>query len=80
MAAIVASSYGWYQIYGKNEIAVVGDIEADVQLYTSGTNGSADDADTANETIIGAFSRSVDATGIATVELNYPFVSNAAID
>jgi hypothetical protein len=80
MAAIVASSYGWFQIYGKNEIAVVADIEADVALFTTGTAGTADDADTANEMIIGAFSRSVDAAGIATVELNYPFVCNVAID
>ncbi len=80
MGATVASSYGWYQIYGKNTIAATDTVVADVQLYIDGTAGRADDADVAGDAIVGAFSRSADTSNVATVELNYPFVCNVAID
>jgi len=82
MAAIVASKYGWFQIYGKNTIAlgISGNIGDNAQLYTSSTNGSADDTDGAGEMIIGAWSRSADSSGVFTAELNYPICINAAID
>ena len=82
MAAIVASRYGWVQIYGKNTIALgnSGNVADNGQLYTTGTAGVVDDADAANEMIIGAWSRSADASGVFTAQLNYPIVINAAID
>jgi len=78
MAAIVAASYGWYQIYGKNTIAMTDTIVADQPLYIDGTAGRADDAAVAGDWICGAWSRSADATNVATVELNYPAVHNDA--
>lgn len=76
MAAIVASSYGWYQIYGKNTIAVTDTVAADKQLYIDGTAGRADDAVVSGDMIVGAISRSADTSNVATVELCYPFVTD----
>lgn len=80
MAAIIADKYGWYQIYGKNEIAKTDTTATDKQLYIDATDGRADDADSAGDAIIGAISRSADTSNVATVELNYPFVCNVAIN
>lgn len=82
MAAIDSTSeYGWYQVYGKNEIALgtSGAISDNTLVYTSASAGTPDDTDAAGEMVIGAFWRE-ETSGVATVELNYPFVINAAID
>lgn len=72
-----ATKFGWFQIYGKNVAAATDAIATDKQLYIDGTAGRADDAAVSGDMIIGAISRSTDAsTNIATVELNYPFVSD----
>lgn len=76
MAAIVAASYGWYQIYGKNTIAKTDTVADNAPLYIDGTDGRADDAGVAGDWIQGAWSRSADASNVATVELNYPAVYN----
>jgi len=81
MAAIIASTYGWYQIYGKNEIASSDStVLADKQLYIDGTAGRVDDADSAGDTVIGAISRSSATSNVITVEINYPHVNNVEID
>lgn len=80
MAAIVADKYGWYQIYGKNTIAKTDTVAADKALYIDGTDGRVDDADAAGDMVMGALSRSADTSNVATVELNYPFVNDAADD
>lgn len=85
MAAIVASSYGWYQIYGKNTVAlgVSGADVADEPVYTTGTAGSIDDhtgGDASGEMVIGAIIRVAESSNVCTMELNYPFCINAAID
>ena len=79
MAAITASKYGWYQIYGACATAKAiadGDCAADVQLYLTSTGGSVDDADVAGDAIHGAISRVAETTtaGYIEAELNYPFV------
>ena len=78
MAAIVASRYGWYQIYGKNTIAkgVSGSIDDNDQLFLTSTAGTVDDTDVAVDLIAGALARSADATGVFTAELNYPICLN----
>lgn len=78
MAAIVASSYGWYQIYGKNTIAKADTVAADKGLYIDNNAGQVDDAGVAGDWICGAISRSATAAGIITVELNYPSVCDGA--
>ncbi|KKN56841.1 hypothetical protein LCGC14_0568230 [marine sediment metagenome] len=74
MAAIVASSYGWYQIYGKNENTGCDTIAADKACYIDGTAGRIDDAATAGDWVAGMISRSADSSSLCTVELNYPMV------
>lgn len=78
MAAIVADSYGWYQVYGKNTIALVLAAFADNGLiYSTATAGSVDDAVVAGDLIVGAIGRSAVSGGVATMELNYPFATDA---
>lgn len=82
MAAIVASRYGWYQIYGQNTIAlgVSGSIDDNDALYLTSTAGTVDDTDVAGDLILGAIARSADTSGVFTVELSYPFVNDTADD
>lgn len=83
MAAIVANSYGWYQIKGVNTIALAisgGAAAADVALYLTSTAGRVDDVDVAGDLISGTLSRVAESSGIIGVQLNYPFVYNVAID
>jgi len=77
MAATIADTYGWYQIYGKNTIAKTDTVAADKALYIDATAGRADDAAVAGDWIAGAISRSADTSNVATVELNYPSVCNS---
>ena len=78
MAAIVASRYGWYQIYGKNTIALGSAAIADnAKLWVTSTAGKVDDTDVAVDLIDGAICRStLAAAGAFTVELNYPICLN----
>ncbi len=78
--AITATQFGWAQIHGVNRSASTDTIAARAQLYIDGTVGRADDADAAGSAILNAISLSADATNVATVYINYPFVGGAAID
>jgi hypothetical protein len=75
-AATVASTKGWYQIYGVNTQASTDTIAADVALFIDGTAGRADDAVVAGDLIVGAYSMTADSANVATVFLNYPSVTN----
>lgn len=78
MAAIVASSYGWYQIYGKNTIALALTGFADnANIWSTATAGSIDDAVVAGDQIIGAIGRSAVSGGVITAELNYPLATDS---
>lgn len=77
MAAVNATtSYGWYQIFGKNEIARCDTVAADKSLYIDGTAGRVDDAGVTGDLIIGAYSMTADSSNICTVWITYPSVSN----
>lgn len=76
MAAVVANSFGWYQIFGKNTIARTDTVAANKSLYIDGTVGRADDLGVAGDLIIGAYSMTADTANVATVSLNYPSVSD----
>lgn len=79
MAAIVASSYGYFQIYGKNLIAKVAASFADNgDVYATATAGTVDDAVVAGDRVKGAWGRSAISGGVATMELNFPFVDDIA--
>lgn len=75
-AATVASTKGWYQIYGVNTAAATDTIAADVALFIDGTAGRADDAVVSGDLIVGAYSMTADTANVATVFLNYPSVTN----
>ncbi len=80
MGAIVASSYGFFQIYGKNTTALaLSDCADNASLYATATAGSVDDAVVAGDRVKGAIGRSLEAgSGTITVELNYPMVDDIA--
>ena len=46
-------------------------------IYCTSTAGSVDDAVVAGDLVVGAIGRSAISSGAATVELNYPFVTDA---
>lgn len=75
-AATVASTKGWYQIYGVNTVAATDTIAADVALFIDGTAGRADDAVVTGDLIVGASSMTADTANVATVFLSYPYVTN----
>ncbi len=75
MAAIVASNWGWYQVYGKatgNSDAIA----TNAVMYIDATAGRVDDSAVTGDLVLGAYSRSTDAsTNSATFELDYPQVT-----
>jgi hypothetical protein len=75
-APIVASNKGWYQIYGVCTNAVTDTVAADKALYIDGTPGRADDAVVTGDLIVGACSLTADTANVATVMLNFPFVTD----
>ena len=81
MSAFDATTeYGWAQIYGKNTVAKTDTVAADKGTYIDGTAGRVDDADVAGDTVYGCFTMTADTSNVATVWLNYPFVSDNAAD
>ena len=91
MAAIVASSYGWYLTYGTAAVAGVSSpCATDVQLYLTASPGLFSDHDTAGDAVLGALSRNAPTAAAGatsaptasplTVELNYPVVHDVAIN
>lgn len=75
--ADATTEYAWAQIYGKCTEGTTDAIAADKQMYIDATAGRVDDAAVTGDLVIGMISRSTDAsTNIATLELNYPFVSD----
>lgn len=76
MAAVVASNWGWYQIFGPgsgNSDTVAG---ATASLYIDGTTGRVDDAGVAGDWVEGLFATAADATNVLPVFLKYPGVYN----
>ncbi len=83
MAAVDSSSkYGWFQIYGKASGLALTLFADNGKVYLTSTLGSVDDTDVAGDAVIGAVGRSAvnETSFLATFELNYPFVSDLAID
>jgi hypothetical protein len=82
MAAIVASRWGWYQIYGSASGKALTAFADNGKVYVTATDGSVDDADVATNVVEGAVGRSAvdETTFLATFELNYPQVLDLAID
>jgi len=72
MAATVASTFGWYQIYGAATANFNGAAVAGAKLYSAGT-GLCDDAVVAGDQIVGAIvAATVAGAGLGSVYLQYP--------
>ncbi len=71
-AATIASTFGWYMIFGKAS-ASAQTVADGAKVFPHATAGSADDTGTAGAQILGAKWRSADSAGLATVQLNYPW-------
>lgn len=81
LAATVADTYGWYQIYGKGACKVVAAVADNGLVYACATAGSGDDAATAGDRVKGAlFASATDgpATGYAEIELSYPLMDDGS--
>ena len=76
MAATIADKYGWYQIYGKGTGKVLASFADNGVPFCTSTAGSVDDAVVTGDLIVGAMGRSAISGGVATMELNYPFVTD----
>ena len=80
-AATVASTYGWYQIWGYNSSSASDTVaSAALALYIDGTAGRVDDTDVAGDVVIGAYSAAADTSNVLPVWITYPHVTNIAID
>lgn len=80
MSATVASTYGWYQVYGKAVgLALTGFVD-DANVYATATAGSVDDAVVAGDRVKiakGASAVGTPSAGLAEFEITYPFMDDA---
>ena len=81
LAATVADTWGWYQIYGSGLGVIGNEVSADTLAYISSVTGSVDDLLVTGDAVQGAIIRGASAVTGATVavELNYPFVHDNVI-
>lgn len=81
MAALVASTYGWYQVRGKAIAKCVAAVADNGLVYACATAGSIDDAATAGDRVKNAITASATdtpATGFCYVEINYPYMDDGS--
>lgn len=83
MSINVASSYGWYQIYGQAVGKGLAALADAANIYGTSTAGSVDDAIVAGDRVQNAVTTSAldtPSTGLVKVGLYYPFVNDALAD
>jgi hypothetical protein len=77
-AAIASASYGWVQIYGPTTFKTASACAANVELTTTGTGGTLDDATTASLIVAdGIFVTTAHSASVAAAAagiLNFPMV------
>lgn len=79
MSDNVASSYGWYQIFGKAVGKVLASFADNANCYATATAGSIDDAVVAGDRVKcmkGASAIDTPATGLAELEIQYPYMDD----
>lgn len=74
MAATVASTYGWYLIWGNHAAAKADTVAADKALFIDATNGRADDDVVTGDLIVNAYSTAAASGNVMTVFIAYPYV------
>jgi len=80
MSANVASSYGWYQIFGKAVGKALASDADNGLVYATATGGGVDDAVVAGDRVklaIGASAVDTPSTGLVEFEIEYPFMDDA---
>lgn len=79
MSANVASSFGWYQIYGKAVGKVLAAFADNGNVYATATAGSVDDAVVAGDRVKnakGASAIDTPSTGLAEMEIQHPYMDD----
>lgn len=79
MGANVASSYGWYQIFGKAVGKALAAFADNGNVYATATAGSVDDAIVAGDRVKcakGASALDTPTTGLAEFEIQYPYMDD----
>lgn len=74
--SVIASTFGWFQIYGFYTTCKSDTVAAAGALFIDGTPGRVDDASVAGDEIFGMVSTGADATNLLPVHLQYPYVGN----
>lgn len=77
LAAAVASTWGWFQIYGFQATANVATVAAPTgaaALYRSGTTARLTSSTNAKDSVFGAFLVGASVANVGPVFMNYPFV------
>jgi hypothetical protein len=77
MAAVVAATWGWFQIKGAARVSVPAGIVAGTPAYVTAVGGQVDDTVAAGQGIDNAIFKSVDAAGLATLQIDRPSASGA---
>lgn len=80
MSACVATQFGWYQICGKAVGKVLASFLDNANCYSTATAGSLDDAIVVGDRVKnckGASAIGTPSSGLAELEISYPFVDDA---
>jgi hypothetical protein len=79
MSINVAANFGWYQIFGKAVGKVLASFADNANCYATATAGSIDDAIVAGDRVKcmkGASAIDTPATGLAELEIQYPYMDD----
>ena len=80
-AHVDASTFGWFQVYGHNSVAVIGDaVSTNSPLWLTLGQGAVTDTDVAADAISGARSLAASVGSSCLVQISYPFVHDTALD
>lgn len=81
MSALDATTkYGFAQVFGINAIADVTALTAGAAAYLTATGGRLDETDVAGDQVHNYVGIVTGASNVATVFLNYPYVTDVALD
>lgn len=75
-AAVVALSFGWYQVYGFGSVVTKTSIAAANGAFLTNTAGALDDASVAGDFVNGFLFTGVDVALLAPCHFSYPYVTN----
>jgi hypothetical protein len=80
-AHVDASTFGWFQVYGHNSAALIGDaVATNSPLWLTLGQGAVTDTDVAADAISGARSLAASVGSACLVQISYPFVHDTALD